>query len=58
MKNETILKKTLEEYGYDLEKMIFPVDGLIMAISEAMNRARHDEYGKVLKNINKQNTKP
>ena len=32
MKNEKILKLTLEEYGYELDKLIFTANGLIMAI--------------------------
>lgn len=51
MKNEKILKLTLEEYGYDLGKLIFPVDGLVMAINEAMNRARLDQCDKIIKKI-------
>lgn len=51
MKNEKILKLTLEEYGYNLEKFIFPVDGLIMAISEAMDRARLDQADIIVKKI-------
>lgn len=51
MVNKKILKLTLEEYGYELDKIIHPVDGLIMAITEAMDRARLDQCGKVIKKI-------
>lgn len=51
MKNEKILKLTLEEYGYNLDKLIYPVDGLVMAISEAMDRARLDQCDKIVKKI-------
>lgn len=51
MKNEKILKLTLQEYGYELENLIYPADGLIMAISEAMNRARLDQCDKIVKKI-------
>jgi hypothetical protein len=51
MKNEKILKLTLEGYGYNLEKFIFPADELIMAISEAMDRARLDQAGEAIKRI-------
>ena len=51
MTNKKILKLTLEEYGYELDKLIYPVDGLIMAISEAMDRARIDQCNKVIKKI-------
>ena len=50
MTNKKILKLTLEEYGYELDKLIYPVDGLVMAISEAMDRARIDQCNKVIKN--------
>jgi hypothetical protein len=43
MTDKKILKLTLEEYGYDLTKLIYPADGLIMAIVEAMDRARRNE---------------
>ncbi len=43
MTNNKILKLTLEEYGYDLKDIIFPSEGLKMAICEAMDRARHDQ---------------
>lgn len=43
MTNKKILKLTLEEYGYDLSKLIFPSNGLVMAITEAMDRARRDQ---------------
>lgn len=33
-----ILKLTLEEYGYNLKDLIYPKEGLEMAIVEAMNR--------------------
>jgi hypothetical protein len=51
MENKKILKLTLEEYGYELDKLIFPADGLIMAISVAMDRARLDQCDKVVKKI-------
>lgn len=51
MENKKILKLTLEEYGYELDKLIYPVDGLVMAITEAMDRARLDQCDKAVKNI-------
>lgn len=51
MENKKILKLTLEEYGYNLEDLIFPVDGLVMAISEAMDRAKIEQCNKVCKKI-------
>jgi hypothetical protein len=51
MGNKKILKLTLEEYGYQLDKLIYPVDGLLMAISEAMDRARLDQCDKIVKKI-------
>ena len=51
MENKKILKLTLEEYGYELDKLIFPDAGLIMAISEAMDRARLDQCDKVVNKI-------
>ena len=57
MKNEKILKLTLEEYGYELDELIFPADGLIMAISEAMNRARLDQCDKAIKRIEQKTTR-
>jgi len=57
MINKKILKLTLEEYGYDLGKLIFPAEGLIMAISEAMDRARLDQCDKIVKNIEKRTNK-
>lgn len=53
MENEKILKLTLEEYGYELDKLIYPVDGLVMAISEAMDRARFDQLEQEIKKIKK-----
>lgn len=53
MDNKKILKLTLEEYGYELDKLIYPVDGLIIAISDAMDRARLDQCNKVVKKIEK-----
>jgi hypothetical protein len=50
MTNDKILKLTLEEYGYDLNDIIFPSEGLKMAIYEAMNRARHNQVEIVVKN--------
>lgn len=38
MKSKTTLKLTLEEYGYNLSNYIYPVNGLEMAIQEAMER--------------------
>lgn len=57
MTNRKILKLTLEEYGYSLDKLIFPSDGLKMAIEEAMNRARYDHAEKVVKEIEKRSLK-
>jgi hypothetical protein len=51
MTNKKILILTLEEYGYDLSKLIFPVDGLVLAISEAMDRARLDQADIIIKTI-------
>ena len=56
MKDEKILHNTLEEYGYDLKKLIFPAEGLINAICEAMERSRRDHAENVIKNIKKLNT--
>ena len=57
MTNNKILKYTLEEYGYSLEDIIFPSEGLKMAIEEAMNRARCDHAEKVIKEIEKRTEK-
>ena len=46
---ENINVVLLEEYGYQLDKLIYPVDGLLMAISEAMYRARLDQCDKIVK---------
>jgi hypothetical protein len=51
MGNKKILKLTLEEYGYDLSKLIYHDYGLVMAILEAMNRARLDQCDKIVKKI-------
>lgn len=52
MGNKKILKLTLEEYGYNLDELISPVDGLLMAILEAMDRARLDQCDKIVKKLN------
>ena len=52
-----MLKLTLEEYGYSLDNLTYPVDGLIMAISEAMDRARLDQCDKIVKRIEQRTNK-
>jgi hypothetical protein len=53
MTNNKILKSTLKEYGYDLNDIIFPSEGLKMAICEAMDIARYDQAEIIIKNIKK-----
>jgi hypothetical protein len=43
-KAKTILKSTLEEYGYNLSDYIRPTNGLEMAITEAMERYAEDYH--------------
>jgi hypothetical protein len=57
MTNNKILKITLEEYGYKLKDIIFPSEGLEMAITEAMDRARYDHAEKVVKEIERRSLK-
>ena len=57
MDNKKMLKLTLEEYGYSLDNLTYPVDGLIMAISEAMDRARLDQCDKIVKRIEQRTNK-
>jgi hypothetical protein len=57
MTNNKILKTTLEEYGYKLKDIIFPSEGLEMAITEAMDRARYDHAEKVVKEIERRSLK-
>ena len=57
MTNNKILKITLEEYGYKLKDIVFPSEGLEMAITEAMDRARYDHAEKVVKEIERRSLK-
>ncbi len=53
MKAEKVLKLTLEEYGYKLSNLIYPSNGLGMAIEEAMQRYAklyHESKVKKVKN--------
>ena len=53
MKANKTLKLTLEEYGYKLSDLIFPSEGLEMAIVEAMERHAQFYHESKVKNLNK-----
>lgn len=46
------LKLTLEEYGYKLSDLIYPSNGLEMAIEEAMKRHAEFYHESKVKNMN------
>lgn len=51
MKNSKTLRLTLEEFGYDLDKLMFPINGLESAICEAMDRAKLEHAEKIAKKL-------
>jgi len=53
IKAKTTLKSTLEEYGYKLSDLIYPSNGLEMAIEEAMKRHAEFYHESKVKKLNK-----
>lgn len=57
MTDKQILKLTLEEYGYELDNLMFTHLWLEIAVLEAMERAKKEHTERIIKQIDKRTEK-